>query len=159
MTPPTLSIDQFARSVAVNRNNPHALFLGAGASLTSGMPSAASCVCEWKRRIFVSNNPALKEYVAELSLPSVRGRIDGWLRANGHWPAEGMDDYGYYIERCPLLTVIVPASLMIGSGVQSRILAIASWHFLPMRSWYEAFGRRISMVWPQKPWASRRRHR
>ena len=97
---PILSIDEFARSIAVNRNIPHALFLGAGASLTSGMPSAANCVSEWKRRIYVSNNPALKEYVAELSLPSVRGRIDSWLQANGHWPAQDVDEYGYYIEKC-----------------------------------------------------------
>lgn len=100
MSVPKLSIDEFARSIAVNKHSPHALFLGAGASLTSGMPSAASCVSEWKRRIFISNNPTLREYVSELSLPSVRSRIDNWLRSNGHWPAEGVDDYGYFIEKC-----------------------------------------------------------
>lgn len=95
-----LSIDEFARAVGVNKHSPHALFLGAGASLSSGMPSAASCVNEWKRSIYISNNPLLNEHVAEISLPSVRARIDHWLRANGIWPADGQDDYGYFIERC-----------------------------------------------------------
>jgi hypothetical protein len=45
-----LSLDAFVRSVGVRRNTPHALFLGAGASVSSGLPSAQACIWEWKRR-------------------------------------------------------------------------------------------------------------
>ena len=38
----SLSLDAFVRSVGVRRNTPHALFLGAGASISSGVPSAQS---------------------------------------------------------------------------------------------------------------------
>ncbi len=100
MDTPLLTIDGFARSIGVNKDSPHALVLGAGASLTSGVPTASSCVNEWKRSIFVTNNPALRDHVAEITLPSVRKRIDGWLKANGYWPADGGDDYGYFIEKC-----------------------------------------------------------
>lgn len=95
-----LLVDEFVRSINVNKNSPHALFLGAGASLSSRVPSAGDCILEWKREIFVTNNPTLKDSVAELSIPSVRQRIDNWLKANNHWPKDGEDDYSFFIERC-----------------------------------------------------------
>ena len=100
MPVPILKIDEFTRSIAVNRNSPHALFLGAGASITSGVPSAAACIREWKRDIFVTNNPTLRDFVSETSLPSVQRRIDEWLQANDHWPGEDEDDYCYFISKC-----------------------------------------------------------
>ena len=42
-------LDAFIRSVGINRVTQDALLLGAGASISSGVPSAASCICEWKR--------------------------------------------------------------------------------------------------------------
>ncbi len=96
----TLELDAMVRSIEVNKRSPHAMFLGAGASLTSGVPSAWTCVLQWKRNIFETKNPELKSAVAEISLPSVQSRIDEWLVANGIWPDKGEDDYGYFIEKC-----------------------------------------------------------
>lgn len=97
----TLSLDAFVRSVGVRRARPHALFLGAGASTTSGIPSAESCIWEWKRHLFLTNNPGLEDQFAELSLPSVRHRIQQWLDRQGTYPAEGAaEEYGYYIDDC-----------------------------------------------------------
>lgn len=95
-----LRVDEFIRSINVNKNSPHAVFLGAGASLSSGVPSAGACVNEWKRAIFVTNNPTMKELVSEQSIASVQRRIETWLKANGHWPDAGRDDYSFFIERC-----------------------------------------------------------
>ena len=95
-----LKIDQFARSINVNKHSPHAILLGAGASLSSGVPSAGQCVGDWKKEIFVTNNPLIQDIVAEHSVKTVQRRIDTWLKANGHWPAEGVDDYSYFIEQC-----------------------------------------------------------
>lgn len=95
-----LELDAFIRSVGINRNSPHALFLGAGASMSSGVPSAAACVWEWKRSIYCSNNPRMEERVAELTLPAVKDLIDQWLMTNHVWPSTGEDDYGYFIEKC-----------------------------------------------------------
>ena len=78
---------------------PHNLFLGAGASITSGMPSAQMCIWEWKRDIFLTNNIGLETQFSELSLASVRERIQRWLDRQGHYPAQGApDEYGVYIE-------------------------------------------------------------
>jgi hypothetical protein len=69
-----LPVDAFIRSIGVNRSAPHALFLGAGASITSGIPSASMCIWEWKRDTFLTNNPGLEDQFSELSLPSVKER-------------------------------------------------------------------------------------
>lgn len=96
-----LAVDAFIRSIGVNRGTPHAVFLGAGASITSGVPSAENCIWEWKRDIFLTNNPGLEEQFSELSLPSVRQRIQQWLNAKGGYPPEGSDEeYGFYVEKC-----------------------------------------------------------
>lgn len=97
----TLPLDAFVRSVGVRCGTPHAVFLGAGASITSGIPSAQSCIWEWKRYVFLTNNPGLEAQFSELSLPSIRRRIQQWLDQQGHYPAEGAaEEYGYYISNC-----------------------------------------------------------
>ena len=97
----TLPLDAFVRSVGVNRNSPHSLFLGAGASVSSGIPSAWTCIWEWKRSIFLTNNPGLEDQFGELSLPAVRQRIQRWLDEKRCYPPEdSSDEYAVYIEKC-----------------------------------------------------------
>jgi hypothetical protein len=96
-----LPLDAFIRSVGVNRATPHVLFLGAGASVTSGMPSAQMCIWEWKRNIFLTNNVGLESQFSELSLDSVRQRIQRWLDRQGIYPSIGSpEEYSVYIEAC-----------------------------------------------------------
>ncbi|CAG9233001.1 SIR2_2 domain-containing protein [Paraburkholderia caribensis] len=98
---PRLSIDAFVRSIAVNRNRPICLLLGAGASISSGMPSAQKCIWEWKRDIFVTKNPTLLDSVNELSLPGTRRIIQGWLDQQTHYPLEGSsEEYSFYAGEC-----------------------------------------------------------
>ena len=51
----TLQMDEFLRSLKQNIGTPHALLLGAGASVESGVQSAADCIWEWKKEIFLSS--------------------------------------------------------------------------------------------------------
>lgn len=96
-----LSVDALVRSLAVNRSRPVCLFLGAGASISSGMPSAERCIWEWKKDIFVTKNPALRESVGELSLPGTRHRIQNWLDQRGNFPTERHpDEYSFYAQEC-----------------------------------------------------------
>ena len=44
-----------------NMDTKFSMFLGAGASVESGVPSAGECIWEWKRDIFISKNPVLAE--------------------------------------------------------------------------------------------------
>lgn len=101
MNDAVLPLDAFIRSVGVSRTTPHALFLGAGASITSGMPSAQMCIWEWKRNIFLTNNVGLELQFSELSLASVRRGIQRWLDRQAIYPANGApEEYSVYIEAC-----------------------------------------------------------
>jgi hypothetical protein len=96
-----LTLDAFVRSIRVKRSTPHALFIGAGASISSGVPSAEKCIWEWKRSIFLTSNPGMEDQFSELTLPSVQKRIQDWLDRQGGFPASGTaEEYGFYIQRC-----------------------------------------------------------
>jgi SIR2-like domain len=96
-----LSLDALIRAVSLRRSEPHGLFLGAGASITSGIQSAESCIWEWKRQIFITKNVGLEPQFRDTSLPSVRERIQQWLDKKAHYPAAGSaEEYGFYVEQC-----------------------------------------------------------
>jgi hypothetical protein len=96
-----LTLDALVRSIGVRRSTPFALFLGAGASTSSGIPSAEMCIWEWKRQIFLTNNPGLEDQFSELSLEGVRRKIQQWLDKQGVYPAENAaEEYGFYISAC-----------------------------------------------------------
>lgn len=96
-----LTIDAFIRAVNINKATPHGIFLGAGTSFSSGIPTASLCIWEWKREIFLTNNPGLKDQFSELSLKSVRDRIQEWLDKQSGYPAkDSPEEYQFYIERC-----------------------------------------------------------
>ena len=96
-----LSLEALVRSVRVKGATQHAFFLGAGASVSSGVPSAERCIWEWKRSIFVTSNPGIEGQFSELSLSSVQGRIQGWLDRQNKYPqVDSTDEYGFYIEEC-----------------------------------------------------------
>lgn len=96
-----LQVDAFIRSLAVNRGRPICMLLGAGASITSGMLSAEQCIWEWKKDIFITNNPTLRDTVGELSLPGTRQKIQKWLDLRGFYPQKGSsEEYSFYAQAC-----------------------------------------------------------
>jgi len=96
-----LPLDAFIRSIGVNKTTSHLFFLGSGASISSGVPSAEQCIWEWKRNIFLTKNPGLEEQFSEISLAGVRQRIQKWFDQQGTYPNEGdPDEYGFYMEAC-----------------------------------------------------------
>ena len=98
---PSLALDAFVRAVGVNRGVPHALFVGAGASISSGIPSASRCIWNWKRDIFLTNNPGMEEQFRELSLRSVQERIQRWLDQQQKFPKEdAANEYEFYANLC-----------------------------------------------------------
>lgn len=96
-----IEIDAFIRSVSINKASPHALFIGAGASITSGIPSASNCIWQWKRNIFLTKNPGISDQFDNITLRHVQQRIQEWLDYEGEYPESGTDEeYGFYIEKC-----------------------------------------------------------
>ncbi|HPV81475.1 MAG TPA: SIR2 family protein [Nitrospira sp.] len=99
--PTAMALDAFVRSISINRDTPHSLFLGAGASVSSGIPSAERCMMEWKGRIFTSANPGLEKQVGHVFLPAVQRRIQTWLDKQAGFPALGAQtEYSFYCENC-----------------------------------------------------------
>lgn len=97
----TLPFDAFVRAIGIDKGVKYAVFLGAGASVSSGIPLASTCIWEWKRDIFLTNNPGLELQFSELSLPSVKKRIQKWLDDQGGFPPNGSpEEYSFYIEKC-----------------------------------------------------------
>ena len=52
-----MDFDAFLRSFKQSKNGSFAFLLGAGASITSGVQSAEDCIWDWKKLIYVTNNP------------------------------------------------------------------------------------------------------
>lgn len=96
-----LALDAFVRSISVNTEVGHMLLLGAGASISSRIPSASTCIWQWKRSIFLSNHPGVERNFDELSLGMVQERIQDWLDTQSSFPRSGdAGEYGFYIDRC-----------------------------------------------------------
>lgn len=69
--------------------------------MSSGVPSATACIWDWKRQIFLSRNPGLEDHYKEITLGSVRKRLQAWLDGERCWPRQGADEeYSTYIEAC-----------------------------------------------------------
>jgi hypothetical protein len=100
-TSPRLELDALVRALAVNRDKPLSMLLGAGTSISSGMPSADRCIWEWKRDIFSTNNPTLRESVGEISLAGTKRRIQEWLDHRGGYPRmDSLGEYSFFAEAC-----------------------------------------------------------
>jgi NAD-dependent SIR2 family protein deacetylase len=97
----TLAVDALIRIMSVDGSRKFSVLLGAGASISSGMPTAQRCIWEWKREIFITRNPTLKDSVGEISLQGTQRRIQQWLDQGREYPKEGSaEEYSAYVERC-----------------------------------------------------------
>lgn len=97
-----LNLDGLIRSMGVNSPCRHMLLLGAGASITSGIPSGWHCIWEWKAEIFISSQPHVPQaLLGDPSLPHVQDRIQAWIDAAGDFPQNGApNEYQFFAERC-----------------------------------------------------------
>lgn len=95
-----LEFDEFIRSIKQNIDTKHSLLLGAGASVESGIPSANECIWEWKRDIFVSQNPTLMGTHNNIKIEGVKNSIQNWLDNQGIYPPlNSENEYSFYIEK------------------------------------------------------------
>lgn len=76
------------------------LLLGAGTSIESGVPSAWDCIWDWKREIFLSQNPELVDYYKNTKVESVRQTIQRWLDQQNIYPEnDSIEEYSFYAEK------------------------------------------------------------
>src|ERR1700675_938187 len=96
-----MELEALIRSIAL-RERHYMVFLGAGASISSGIPTATDCIWNWKRSLFLSANCQLDPgLVGDSSLPHVQKRIQRWLDQQGrHPPLWDNGEYCHYAEQC-----------------------------------------------------------
>src|SRR5712692_1194922 len=74
-------------------------FLGAGASVAAGVPTAWDLIWQFKRKIYCSEQRVAPVLVDDLTNSAVRARIQRHFDATGKFPPEGSDDeYPAYFE-------------------------------------------------------------
>jgi len=95
-----LEYDAFVRSFKRNKDVSHAFLLGAGASISSGIQSAADCTWEWKKDIYTSNNINSVEYFSNYKSDTVKTTIQKWLDAGDEYPKlNSKEEYSFYVEK------------------------------------------------------------
>lgn len=95
-----LDFDAFLRSFSQNKDSSFAFLLGAGASISSGVQSANDCIWEWKKSIFVSNNPEQSKHFQDYRSDVVKKRIQNWIdKQEGYPEINSYDEYSFYAEK------------------------------------------------------------
>ena len=83
-----IPFDDFARRFSIRAKN-LMWFLGAGASASAGLPTAVDMIREFKKMLFLSQNPGSGYASSNLSDPIVRKRIDAHIKSIGGLPPPG----------------------------------------------------------------------
>lgn len=95
-----LQMDEFLRSLKQNIDMPHSLLLGAGASIESGIQSATDCIWDWKKEIYISQNPGAIGNYNNPKLEIVRQVIQKWIDAQMGYPSLNSDEeYSFFAEK------------------------------------------------------------
>ena len=96
-----LKFDEFLRSVSISKDSSYTILLGAGCSISSDIQSAYDCIWEWKKIIYKSNNPNVKEWIENYKNPKVQDVIQTWLDNQGNYIAvNDEDEYSFYAKKC-----------------------------------------------------------
>ena len=96
-----LQFDEFLRSIAIGKDDTYTLLLGAGSSISSGIPSAHDCIWDWKGAIYKSNHPSATDWINNFKNPKVQRTIQTWIDNQGSFIKEGSDEeYSYYAKKC-----------------------------------------------------------
>lgn len=92
-----LPFDAFVRSFKQNKDVSNSFLIGAGASVSSGIQSAADCIWEWKKDIYSSNNNNTDKIIQNYKTDIVQKIIQDWLDKQGVYPKLGDDEeYSFY---------------------------------------------------------------
>ena len=102
---PCISPDDFARRFSLRAKNLMWL-LGAGASASAGVPTAADMIWEFKQQLFISQRKTSPQATSDLSNPIIRNRLQAHIDALGRLPSFGSPD-----EYAALFEEVYPAEV------------------------------------------------
>mgnify|MGYP003303570541 CR=1 FL=1 len=96
-----LTQEQFIRNFSVMANGEVDFFLGAGASIASGIPTGGDLIWEFKRNIYCSECGIYVEKYKDVALPSTRTMLQEYFDQKGTCPVQhAPEEYSFYFEQC-----------------------------------------------------------
>ena len=96
-----LTQQQFIRNFSVMSDGEVDFFLGAGASISSGIPTGGDLIWEFKRTLYCSECGVSMEKYKDLTLPSTRKTLQDYCDQRGGCPKQyAPEEYSYYFEQC-----------------------------------------------------------
>lgn len=94
-------MEEYIRAIDNIPNGELAMFLGAGASIQSGVPSAGDMVWEFKRKLYCMNNNISEEYYKDLQSETTRYELQTYFDGLIGYPLRGEgSEYSFYFEKC-----------------------------------------------------------
>ena len=96
-----LTQEQFIRNFSVMANGEVDFFLGAGASIASGIPTGGDLIWEFKRTLYCSECGISTEKYKDLALPSTRKLLQEFFDRKRTCPQQyAPGEYSFYFEQC-----------------------------------------------------------
>lgn len=96
-----LSMEEYIRTIENISEGTLSLFLGAGASIQSGVPSAGDMVWEFKRNLYCTANKISEEYYKDLQSEAVKTSLQNYFDGLSGFPVYGDgQEYSFYFEKC-----------------------------------------------------------
>ena len=93
--------EQLVRNINIMKSGEMDFFLGAGASVNSGIPSGGDLVWYFKRLIYCNENRVSVEKYKDLYLPSTRNMLQEYFDSKGIYPPRnGAQEYSHYFREC-----------------------------------------------------------
>lgn len=96
-----LTQEQFIRNFNVMADGEVDFFIGAGASIASGIPTGGDLIWEFKRNIYCSECGISVEKYKDVALPSTRAMLQKYFDQKGTCPIQyAPEEYSFYFEQC-----------------------------------------------------------
>ncbi|MCM1270288.1 MAG: SIR2 family protein [Ruminococcus flavefaciens] len=96
-----LSMEEYIRTIENISDGTLSLFLGAGASIQSGIPSAGDMIWEFKRKLYCSANQISEEYYKDMQSEATCIQLQNYFDGLAGFPLRGnYQEYSFYFEKC-----------------------------------------------------------
>lgn len=97
---PNIDFDVFLRIFERNKKQSHAFLLGAGCSISSDIPSASSCIWDWKKILYLSNNTNVNPKYLNANTENAQREIQRWCDQQVDYPPlNDPSEYSFYVEK------------------------------------------------------------
>lgn len=94
-------MDEYIRTIENIQDGVLSVFLGAGASIQSGVPSAGDMVWEFKRKLYCTANKISEEYYKDLQSEITKTSLQNFFDGLTGFPTYGDgQEYSFYFEKC-----------------------------------------------------------